>query len=256
MAQHLFISIATGISISALSAYLGSLMLSNRMVLTAGPLGHLTLPGVALALLYGFDVSLGAFPFVVLGALLIWALEIKTKLPLEALTAIIFSFGVAVTFLFLPIEQAETALIGDISKVAFNEMVISVVVSIIFFLLIKLIYSKITLINISEDLALSRGINVRKYKLIYLFSIAVVVSLGVKLVGGLLTAALVAIPPSAARNISSNLKSYISFSVLFAVISAVSGIFLYKATTLPPGPLVIVVSALIFLITAFFRKSA
>jgi ABC-type Mn2+/Zn2+ transport system permease subunit len=74
------------------------------MAVVAGPLGHLALPGAALALVYGFSISLGAFPFVVGGILLIWLLEIRTKLQMEALTAIVFATGVAAAFLFLPIE--------------------------------------------------------------------------------------------------------------------------------------------------------
>jgi ABC-type Mn2+/Zn2+ transport system permease subunit len=38
--------------------------------LVAGPLRRLTLPGIALALIFNFDVSLGAFPFVILGIFL------------------------------------------------------------------------------------------------------------------------------------------------------------------------------------------
>ena len=88
--NQFILSLITGILIGAVSGYLGTLMLSKRMTLVAGPLGHLTLPGIALALIYGFDVSLGAFPFVILGIVLIWILEIWTKLPMEALTAIVF----------------------------------------------------------------------------------------------------------------------------------------------------------------------
>lgn len=62
------------------------------------PCGHLTLSGVALALRYGFDMSLGAFPLVVLGAVLIWIFEIRTKLPMEALTAVVFASDVAIAF--------------------------------------------------------------------------------------------------------------------------------------------------------------
>ena len=78
----------TAVCIAGAAAYLGTLMLSRRMALVAGPLGHLTLPGIALALIYGFDITLGAFPFVVLGIILIWLFEIRTKLPMEALTAV------------------------------------------------------------------------------------------------------------------------------------------------------------------------
>ena len=77
-------------TIGAIAGYLGSLMLSKRMALMGGALGHLILPGVALALLYDFDVSIGAALFLAFGVLIIWLLEQKTRLHLEALTAVVF----------------------------------------------------------------------------------------------------------------------------------------------------------------------
>jgi ABC-type Mn2+/Zn2+ transport system permease subunit len=57
MENQLSLSLTAGIFIGGAAGYLGSLMLSKRMALVAGPLGHLTLPGIALALLYDFNVS-------------------------------------------------------------------------------------------------------------------------------------------------------------------------------------------------------
>jgi len=111
MTNQFLLSLISGISIGGTAGYIGALMLQKKMALAAGPLGHLALPGVALALVFGFNISLGAFPFIILGIFLIWLLEVKTKLPTEALTAIVFASGVAIGFLFLPIEQAEIALI-------------------------------------------------------------------------------------------------------------------------------------------------
>ena len=87
--------------IGGVAGYLGSLMLSKRMALVGGPLGHLSLPGIALALSYSFDVSIGAFLFIVLGIMFIWLIEMRTQLPMEAITATVFASGVAISFLFL-----------------------------------------------------------------------------------------------------------------------------------------------------------
>ncbi|NWF52903.1 MAG: metal ABC transporter permease [Nitrospirae bacterium] len=254
MDNQLSLSLTAGIFIGGAAGYIGSLMLSKRMALVAGPLGHLTLPGIALALLYDFNVSLTAFPFVILGIVLIWLLEIRTKLPMEALTAIVFASGVAITFLFLPIEQAETALVGDISRITFWDTVISVAVSISLVIVLKKIYSEMVLINISEDLARSERIGVKKYNLVYLLSIAIIVALGVKMVGGLLTAALVAIPASAARNISRNLAHYAFGAMVIGAISSSLGILLAELSEFPGGPLIILVNALIFLISIVFKR--
>ena len=61
ISEKIFLAILMTSSIGAAAGYLGTLMLSKRMSLVGGPLGHLTLPGIALALLCGFDVSIGAF---------------------------------------------------------------------------------------------------------------------------------------------------------------------------------------------------
>jgi len=252
--EQFLLSLTAGIFIGGVAGYLGTLMLSKKMALVAGPLGHLTLPGIALALLYGFDVSLGAFPFVILGIIFIWLFEMRTKLSMEALTAVVFASGVAIAFLFLPIGQAETALVGDISKIGFLDTLITCILCLFIFLLIERIYLKITLINISEDLAKSEKINVKKYNLFYLFSIAIIVALGVKIVGGLLTAALVAIPAATSRNLSKNLFQFSLFGLLLGAISSFLGILLFKITGFPAGPLIIIVSTLFFLISLIFKK--
>jgi len=254
MGSQFLLSLVVGIFIGGVAGYLGSLMLTRRMALVAGPLGHLTLPGIALALMYGYDVSLGAFPFVIFGIILIWLFEMRTKLPMEALTAVVFASGVAITFLFLPIEQAEAALVGDISRVRFAEAIILVVLAFLLFLVVKKIYPKIVLINISEELAQSEKVNIKKYNLIYLGSIAMIVALGVKMVGGLLTAALVAIPASAARNLSRNLAQYAFGAMMIGVVSSFLGILFFKLTGFPAGPLIILASTFIFLISLIFKR--
>jgi ABC-type Mn2+/Zn2+ transport system permease subunit len=248
------LGLVSGVFIGAAAGQLGSLMLGRRMALVAGPLGHLTLPGIALALLFGFDVSLGAFPFVIGGVVLIWLLELRTKLPMEALTALVFASGVAIAFLLLPIEQAETALVGDISKTSARGAALSVAGSLAVAALVGRTYRKLVLANISEDLAAVEGIDVRRYDLLYLLMIAVIVALGVKMVGGLLTAALVAIPPAAARNVARTLRQYALGATLIGAASAALGLGVSEISGIAAGPLIVLVSAAIFLLTVPFAR--
>ncbi len=252
--SQFILSLFSGIFIGGAAGFLGSLMLPKRMSLVAGPLGHLALPGIALALIYGFNISLGAFPFVILGIALIWLFEKRTKLPMEALTAVIFATGVATAFFFLPIEQAEAALVGDISNIQFKDAIFSIALCILVFFITEIIYSKMILINISEDLAKIQNVNVEKYNLIYLLLISLIVSLGVKVVGGLLTAAIVAIPAAASRNLTKSLAQYKFLSLSFGILSSAIGIFLSQLTLLPAGPLIIVSSAFLFIISVILKR--
>jgi zinc transport system permease protein len=243
-----------GLFLGGSAGYLGTLMLSQRMALVAGPLGHLTLPGIALALIFQFDVSLGAFPFVILGIFFIWLFEMNTKLPMEALTAIVFSTGVAITFLFLPEEKTVPALIGDISQIGLAAALSSVVLSLLVFFITQKIYSSMILAGISEDLAKAQRINMKKYHLVYLLCIALIVALVVRIVGGLMTAALVAIPACTARNVSRNLSQYSYGGIFFGSLSCVAGMAAFRFTGLPIGPLIVLASTFFFLISLFFKR--
>lgn len=251
--EYMFV-LMIGLFLGGSAGYLGTLMLSQRMALVAGPLGHLTLPGIALALIFHFDVSLGAFPLVILGIFFIWLFEMNTKLAMEALTAIVFATGVAVTFLFLPEEKTVPALIGDISQIGFAATLASVVLSLLVFFIIKKIYSPMILAGISEDLAKARKIDMKKYHFVYLLCIALIVALGVRIVGGLLTAALVAIPACTARNVSRNLRQYSYGGFLFGSLSCISGMTVFRFTGLPIGPLIVLSSTFFFLISLFFKR--
>jgi len=247
------ISIITAMIVGGIAGYIGSLMLTRKMALVAGPLGHLALPGVALALIYNFQIFFGALASILIGALVIWLLSLRTKISLEALTAIVFASGVALGFLILPIEHAEEALIGDITKVTVFDAILAAASSLAIFFALRRIYSKIILMEISEELAKSLDIDVRMGNLIYLLCVAVVAAMEVKIVGILLTAALTAIPAAASRNICSNLKTYAFVSSTLGACSSVLGVFIATLINLPAGPVIILTLFSFFMISVAIR---
>jgi ABC-type Mn2+/Zn2+ transport system permease subunit len=248
-------SLISAIFIGGVAGYLGSLMLSRKMTIVVDPLSHLALPGVALALIFQKDISLGAFLFLFFGAILIWFLEQKTKLPTETIIAILFTISLAITFLFLSEHEIEEALVGDISKIGKAESLIIVLISLFVFFLIQKIYPKLTLISISEDLARAEMIDLKKYQFLYILLISAVVALGAKFVGGLLVAGLTALPAASARNLGKNLKTFRFLSSLFGILSAILGILLFQMTNFPAGPLIVISGFLIFLISTILKNT-
>ncbi len=247
-------SLITAIFVGGAAGYVGSLMLTKRMALVGDAFGHVALPGMGLALLFGLNVSLGAFAFLFLGVLVVWYLEPKTQLPAETLVGIIFVLSLAVGFLITPEPELLEALFGDISKVSFWGTVASAVASVLVGLTVWKIYPKITLGSISEDIAAANKINVKKYNFIYLLMVAIVVALGVRIVGSLLAGALVIVPAAAARLISSNLRQYAAFSAGFGILSCIFGILLAQTINFSAGPIIILVCSFFFLIALVFKK--
>jgi ABC-type Mn2+/Zn2+ transport system permease subunit len=102
---------------------------------------------------------------------------------------------------------------------------------------------------ISEDLAVSKGINVAKTNLLYLFLVSLVVAIGIKITGTLLVGFLVIVPAIAAKNLSSDMTRYSLLSAVFGAIGAFSGILLANYFSLPPGPMVVFSGIAIFAVT-------
>lgn len=259
--MNFLLALIMGGFIGGAAGYTGSLMVTKRMALAGGALGHLTLPGIALGMIYGFDVSLGAFVFLALGISLIWFFGRGTDIPMEALTGVVFATSVSIAFLFLPEKHTVDALIGDISNITPVSTFFTAILSIVVFLSVLRIYPKMLLSSVSEDVAKSEGVEMGKCNFVYLGSIAIVVALGVRVVGSLLTAALVAIPASTSRNLSENHFQYSYGSLALGSLATVLGIAVYKFTgrslgpvTAEPGPLIIIISALFFIVSLFFKK--
>ncbi len=246
-------SLITAIFVGGAAGYLGSLMITKRMALVGDALGHVALPGMGLALLLNLNISLGAFVFLLAGIILIWFLESRSELSTETLVGVIFVSSLAVGFLVTPQPDLLEALIGDISLISFWEAFAVAVVSIILFILVRKIYSKMMLISLSEDLAPDNNIALTQYNLLSLLAVAVIVALGVRVVGSLLVGALVIVPAAASRNISRNLKQYIYLSIILGAVSCFLGVLFSGFVAFPAGPLVIIISVVFFGLSLFFK---
>jgi zinc transport system permease protein len=119
--------------------------------------------------------------------------------------------------------------------------------------LTRLIYRKIVLGLISEELATSKGINVARINLLYLLLVSLTVAVGIQITGTLLVGFLVVTPAAAAKIISTHLSRYYTLSALFGLVSAVAGILLSGYFNVLPGPLVVIVGIIIFVAAVIVR---
>ena len=213
-------------------------MVLEKMALVGDALSHVALPGLAIGFLFNFNPFIGAFTFLFVSAAVIWQVQRVTKLSFEALVGATFTLALAVGIILIPdLEALSEALFGDITNVVVWDAVAAAVIAVTAILLTRLIYRKLVLAMISEDLAISKGIDVAKTNLLYLFLVCTVVAIGIKIVGTLLVGFLVVVPAIAAKNLSSDMFKYTLLSSVFGAVSAFSGILLtgYLADNFPPG---------------------
>lgn len=249
-----FYQLIIAVFVGLASGYLGSFMVLRRMSLVGDALSHVALPGVALAILFSINPFLGAFATLFGGITGIWLIENKTELPIESLVGLFFTFSLAVGILITPHEDILEALFGNISKVSGFDVLISVVFSLAVIFIMRKISKKFILSTISPDLAKTTGIKVGRINFIFLFLVALIVALGIKAVGTLLMGALVIIPAIASKNIAFSISSYTKASASIGFVSLMGGIVLASRFNFTPGPIVVLVSTVIFLVTLVFKR--
>lgn len=261
MSIDFYISLITAVFIGGAAGYIGSLMATKKMSLVGDVLSHIALPGIGLGLLYGVNISLGALASLILGILLIWWLSLKTELSMESLVGVVFVLSLAVGFLITPEEELLHSLFGNVSSVVLSDAVAAVFISVIVFIAAKMIYSKMMLAYVSEDLALAAGVKINKYNLIYLFLIAAVVAFGIKVGGTLLTSAMIIIPAATARNVSRNMRQYAYLSIIIGAASAIAGFAVFPYLTAQfglsvsaMGPVIILVGIVFFAVSLIFKN--
>jgi len=249
-----YFSLALSIFVGIAAGYLGSLMVLEKMALVGDALSHVALPGLAVGIILNFEPVLGAFAFLFFSAIIIWHLQRTTKISFEALVGAMFTLSLAIGILLFGdnLEALEAAFFGDISQVTALSSVVSIWVCIVAVAVTKLIYDRLVLAMISEDLAIAKGIKDAQVNLVYLFLVSIVVAISILIVGTLLVGFLVIVPAIAAKNLSVTMKRYSMLSAVFGAASGFLGLLVWNFFSfgLPfPGPMVVFVGIIIFAVT-------
>lgn len=254
MNTNLAFLLLVGALIGAASGYLGSFMVLKRMSLVGDALSHVALPGIALALVVGINPMFGAFLALLIATLGVWYLGEKSEVYPEAVVGVFFTASLSLGLLLTPQPELLEALFGNIDKIGITDGAFTVIGALVIFGVTLAISKKLLLGIISEDLAKAQGINISKINLIYLLLVALVIALGVKFLGTLLTGAMVIIPAVAAKNFAGSIKAYHLLAVFFGIFSSVIGIVLARFYGVASGPVVVLAAVVFFIVSFIGRK--
>ncbi len=253
MTTNILFLLFIGAMVGAVSAYLGSFMVLKRMSLVGDALSHVALPGIAIALTFGINPMIGALTALLIATFGIWYLSEHSEVYPEALVGVFFTASLSLGLLLTPEPDLLEALFGNIDKVTMFDGAFVIIGAIIIFVTTYAISKNLLLGVVSEDLAKSQKINIGKINLIYLVLVALVVALGVKFLGTLLTGAMVIIPAVTAKNLAKSIQNYHLVSVIIGIISSVAGILIAKSFGISSGPAVVLTAVTLFAFSYLFK---
>ena len=239
---------------------MSTMIVTGRMSFFSDALGHSAFTGIAIGAIFGITMpTLAAVIFSVAFALLFSFVRSRSNQAADTLIGVFSSTAVALGIFVATLGGSSFTkynkyLIGDILSVTTAEigMLALVLLGVVLFWI--LCANRLTLTAIHPQLASSRGIPVTMSQTLFIVAIAVVVTLSISSVGLLILNSLLVLPAASARNISRNLKQYHGFSVLFALISGISGLTVSYYLGCSAGAAISLILALIFAVTFSLRK--
>jgi zinc transport system permease protein len=184
---------------------------------------------------------------------LIWRLEAKSHLPVDALVGPLFTASLAIGILTIPDPELIESLFGVFPALSLGQLVLTLgsagVISVLVFVFAKTFLFRV----VSPELARIRRVG-RGYDLLLLLLFAYVVALGIKLVGTLLMGALTIIPAAIARNVTVDMKHYLELAATLGGGIAVLGVLVSASCGARPGPTMILLGVGFFLLSVIRQR--
>ena len=245
--------------VSPIFAIIGTMVVNKKMAFFSDALGHSALAGIAIGMLLGMtNINVSMIIFAVIFALLLNLIKSKTTYGADTIIRVFSSIAIALGLAMLSqsgnFNKYSSYLVGDILSISESEILYLFVSFILIFIFWFYLFNKINAVSLNSSLAKSKGINVKVMENIFAILIAIMVMISIRWVGILLINSLIILPAASSRNISLNMRTYHLFSILIALFSGITGLIISYYTNIPTGPMIVIISGIIYFITFGIKK--
>ncbi len=253
MDDFLLRALLAGIAIALISAPLGVFIIWRRMAYFGDTLSHSAVLGVALGLLFSFNVSLGILLSSISVAILLLLFQGQKTQGSDSLLGIIAHTALSLGLVVFSFSQGGNTelnawLFGDILTVTWNDLGYILAAIVFVWTVLALIWKSLLTVTIDEELAKVEGINVKLVSLVYTLLIAVLVAVAMKIVGALLITSLLIIPAATARPLSQTVTQMVLYGISIGIIAVFGGLTASFLWDTPAAPSIVVMAGLLFTI--------
>jgi len=247
-----------GILLAVIIPCIGVIVVFKRLSLIGDALSHTSLAGVAIGLIIGINPIIGAMAACLFAAFGIEAIRKKIPKYSELSIAIVLSVGVGLAGVLSGfVKNAgnfNSFLFGSIVAISNFETGLVVGVSILVFLSFLFLYKELFYIAFDEQAAALSGVPVRLVNTIFTILTAITVSVAARTVGALIVSSLMVVPVATAMVMAKSYKQTVILSVLAAVLSTLTGLFVSYYTGLKPGGTIVLTGVVLFLIALAVQR--
>lgn len=251
-----------GMLVSLCAALLGVSLVLKRYSMIGDGLSHVSFGALSIAIACGFAPLQFAIPVVIIAAFLLLRLAENGKMRSDAAIAMVsasaLAIGVIVTSLTSGLStDIYSYMFGSILAMSKNDVLVSVVLSVIVIVMFLFCYHKVFAVTFDENFSKATGVKVGMYNTLISVLTAVAVVIGIKMMGAMLISSLIIFPALTSMRIFKSFLSVTICSTILAVVNFTIGLVCSYAFSIPAGASVVVVNLgmfIVFSLVAGLRK--
>jgi zinc transport system permease protein len=253
-------ALLAGTMIGIIAPIIGVFLVLRRLSLIADTLSHVALAGVAGGLLLRTYPLAGALVAGLLGAVGIERLRVSGRLFGEAALALFLSGGFAVAVVLISLARGFNVdlfsyLFGAITAVQPQDLWVILALGLAVLAAVGFLYKELFAITFDEEGARVQGIPVTALNLLLTMLVAVTVVVAMRIVGILLTSALLVIPAITAFRLARNFRSTLWIAVGCSLVSVVAGMTISFYLDIAAGGAIVLAALAIFGVASVLRPA-
>lgn len=249
--QYAYIS---GIIIAILFPIFGSFIVLRKQIFISDTISHVSLAGVSIGyyissiFAVSFNPTLFGILTAVIGAVIIEYMQSNYKGFKEIVMINVMCISIAIAITFASFNASTMSfssfLFGSINTIQTTELIALIILTIISAIFLYKNYYTLLAISIDEEYAKLRHNKFNLIKYSFIILVATLIALSIKIIGVLLISAMIVMPVSFAIGNSNSFRKSNTISVIFALISTITGLVISYYISIPSGASIVLVLAI------------
>jgi zinc transport system permease protein len=252
-------ALIVGVLIALCASLLGVTLVLKRYSFIGDGLSHVAFGAMSVAaVLHLVSNTILVMPVTIIVAVLLLKSGRNSMLKGDAAIAMLSVTSLAFGYMIMNVFSGSANVSGDVCSTLFGstsiltldikEVIICIVLSVIVIALYIIFYNKIFAVTFDETFCNATGVPAGRYNFLIAVIIAIIIVLGMNLVGSLLISALIVFPALAAMRVSGTFKGVVILSVIFSVICSLVGMIVSILASTPVGATIVAMDLVCFII--------
>lgn len=260
MDDFLLRALLAGLGVALVAGPLGSFVVWRRMAYFGDTLAHAALLGIAFGLLLQLPLQISIMGFCLLLAIGLVLLQSQRKLASDTLLGILSHTTLALGLIVISLMETVRVdlmglLFGEILAVSQTDLYWVFGCDLIALSAVVAFWRPLLAIAVDEELAAVDGVPVARVRLGLMSLMAIVIALGMKVVGILLITSLLIIPAAIARLFARTPEQMAVLATLIGMIAVGGGLSASMRWDLPAGPAIVSAAAIVFFAVIGLRRT-